>query len=68
LGDGRVPENPKAFYHSILAKYVCLHNIIASGYLTTDQNAIQISSSVSDWSSASLRRFQKVCDMDAITG
>jgi hypothetical protein len=67
LGDSREPENPKVFYHPLLQKYVCICNLIAASLTLTDQNAIQISSSVSDWSSASLRRFQGLTPMDATT-
>lgn len=61
------PENPRIFYHSILQKYICLHNAyhlgLVDGVLIM-KTLIQISASISDWSSASLRTMQSRTQMD----
>ena len=66
LGDTRMPENPKVFYHPTLGKYVCLINTISpTPHLNgPDQDTIQISSNITDWSSSSLRRLNNISVMD----
>lgn len=66
LGDSRLPENPKMFYHPTLNKYVLLTNLITPTGSHTDQNAIQIADDITDFGSGSLRRIQRLCPADAV--
>jgi len=62
---GRSVENPKVFYYSPFSKYVCLTNQYPGGGRFTDQNGINMSSSLSDWSAATSRVSQTVCPADS---
>jgi len=57
---GRIPENAKGFYSDFLSTWVSLINLIAVAGTFTDANAYGTSSSVSDWSTATWRRVQRV--------
>jgi hypothetical protein len=65
LGDNRNPENPKIFYHPGLGRYCLTANLINAAGTLTDQNALALSTSVTNWSAATVRRIQHVCPLDA---
>lgn len=64
FSDGRTPENARVFNHAGISRYAMLMNLIAPAGTHTDQNAVMLSSSLTNWSGAVTRRFQRVCPSD----
>lgn len=58
-------ENPKVFYHSGLARWVMLTNVIRDDLERTDKNRMFLSASLTDWSAATYVDFQHLCPLDA---
>lgn len=61
---GRDPENIKVFWHPGIERWVALLNMIATAGTYTDRNMVAVSTSPSDWSTASTEYTQGIGPID----